>query len=744
MQSACQCHFRSELYNRRTRMRTVLLFLFGLVTALSGFAQQPVSLSRISLNFGPQKQSTTSPSQTTTLTNDGAGPLTLSFLITGANAGDFAISNNGCGGSLAAGANCTVTLTFTPTTTGQRTASLSINDGSSNSPQQVRLFGVGTPTTGPTGAKVSLSNVLLNFGVQTVGQTSAFKTVTLTNTGDATLTGINISAGGIFAQTSIYPPPNYNTFLPPAVLGSYADPVFGTTIKRISNALGTVNADGGGNLTWITDEYATMTPFNHDNSRIILVHQSYFGLYDGSGSFIGSLPLEINALSEPRWSRSDANVLYYHSGNKLKSYNVSTLATTTVHTFSEYTSITARGESDISYDGNHFVLAGDDRYVFVYTISTDTKGPVFDTNVGGAWDSVYISPDNNVLIAWIASGTVRYRGGELFDQNMNFLRQITDANGHKHMTRDTDGSEVLIWNNSDDPTPIPNCQNGIVKIKLADATQTCLLQLDFSLAVHISAADNAGYAWVETYAPSNPDPSTSAWKAYTNEIVQVKLDGTEVRRLLHHRSRPLDSYNFQPRVSVSRDGSRFVYNSNYDLQVILGHPMMYADVYLVLLSGANSINTCGSTLVASGTCTIGVTFTPNATGPFRGLVTIINSAAGSPHAIRLFGTGNPGAVPAIGFSSVSVDFGNQANGTTSTAKTVTVTNTGNATLTITNVAASGDFAVSGCVTSLSIGSTCTLNITFTPTTTGRRRGTVALTDNASGSPQVIRLFGNGT
>ena len=725
-------------------MRTVLLFLFGLVTTLPGLAQQPVNLSRISLNFGSQTQSTTSPSQSVTLTNGGTGSLTLSFLITGANAADFAISSNGCGGSLAGGANCTVTLTFAPTTTGQRTASLSINDGSSNSPQQVRLFGVGTPTSGPTGAKVSLSNVSLNFGVQTVGQTSAFKTVTLTNTGDATLTGISISAGGIFAQTSIYPPPNYNTFLPPAVLGSYSDPVFGTTIKRISNALGTLNADAGGNLTWITDEYSTMPPFNSNNSRIILVHQSYFGLYDGSGTFIGNLPMEINASSEPRWSRSDANVLYYHSGNRLKSYNISTTATTTLRIFSDYASISARGESDISYDGNHFVLAGDNRYIFVYTISTDTKGPVFDTNVGGAWDAVYISPDNNVLISWMTAGTVRYRGEELFDQNMNFLRQIADAGGHKHMTRDTDGSEVLIWNNSNDPTPIPNCQNGIVKIKLADATQTCLLQLDFSLAVHISAADNAGYAWVETYAPGNPDPSTSAWKPYTNEIVQVKLDGTEVRRLLHHRSRPLDSYNYQPRVSVSRDGSRFVYNSNYDLQMILGNPTLYADVYLVLLSGSTSVNTCGSTLVASGTCTIGVTFTPNATGPFRGLVTIMNGAAGSPQMIRLFGIGNPGPGPAVGFSSISVNFGNQANGTTSTAKTVTVTNTGTATLTITNVAATGDFAVSGCITSLSTGSTCTLSITFTPTTTGLRKGTVALTDNTGGSPQVIRLFGNGT
>lgn len=98
-------------------------------------------------------------------------------------------------------------------------------------------------------------------------------------------------------------------------------------------------------------------------------------------------------------------------------------------------------------------------------------------------------------------------------------------------------------------------------------------------------------------------------------------------------------------------------------------------------------------------------------------ITIVDSAAGSPHVIRLFGTGTSGtAATAIGISRVSVNFGNHANGVASAAKTVTVTNTGNATLTITAVAATGNFSTSGCVPSLSGGATCTLRITFTPAT----------------------------
>jgi hypothetical protein len=91
-------------------------------------------------------------------------------------------------------------------------------------------------------------------------------------------------------------------------------------------------------------------------------------------------------------------------------------------------------------DGDHFVFAGDSRYIFVYQISTDEKFNVFDTGTT-SFDSLYITPQNNVIVSWYPSGTVRFTGQELFDINMNFLRQVGRADGHKQVTRDTDGSE---------------------------------------------------------------------------------------------------------------------------------------------------------------------------------------------------------------------------------------------------------------------------------------------------------------
>ena len=398
----------------------------------------------------------------------------------------------------------------------------------------------------------------------------------------------------LFGQTTdngIHVPPGYNTFQPPAVGSSYVDPVFNTPIKRISDVTSHVDATNGKAISYVTHEYSSMSPFNCDDSLLLLTYQSYFVLNDGDGNYIRPLPFVINAGSEPRWSRTDPNVLYFVSGNKLEQYNVGANSISVIHTFSEFSRISGKGESDLSEDGDHLVFAGDDRFVFVFELSTGIKSPAFNT--GQSFDGLQISPNNNVTISWFSPGTARSQGIELFDRNMNFLRQVARADGHMDLTRDTNGDEVMVWTNSADP--VSACANAIVKVRLADASQTCLLSLPWTLAVDISAPAGNGWAYVSTYDPANSDPA-QRWDAFENEIFQVRLDGTGYRRLLHHRSRPADTYNYQPRASVSRDGKKLVYASNYDLQSILGSifdgllgllftlPPVYTDEYLIQLS----------------------------------------------------------------------------------------------------------------------------------------------------------------
>jgi len=378
----------------------------------------------------------------------------------------------------------------------------------------------------------------------------------------------------------VRPPVNYYTLVPPAAGQSYIDPVFGTEIRRLSDARQSPNAAHVGNLAFIVNEYSTMSPFNQDDSRLLLQHQSYFGLYDGEGRYLEDLPFDIAASTEPRWSRQDPNLVYYVYGNSLKSYNVATRARSVVHAFTEYGRIGGRGESDVCFDGDHLVLVGDDRDVFVYTLRTDTKGPVLDTT-GHGFDSLYLTPDDQVIVAWNQTGSARFAGSELFDRDLRFLRQLTTVNGHKDVGRDTDGQAVLFWINAADPQAPPDCQNAVVKIRLADGQRTCLLPLDWGLAVHISAPDSGAWFVVSTFAPGDPDPRLAGWRPYTDEILQVRVDGSEVRRLAHHRSRPFNDYWYTPRAAVSRDGRRLVFSSNHGLPAILGYGSYNVDAYMV-------------------------------------------------------------------------------------------------------------------------------------------------------------------
>jgi len=102
--------------------------------------------------------------------------------------------------------------------------------------------------------------------------------------------------------------------------------------------------------------------------------------------------------------------------------------------------------------------------------------------------------------------------------------------------------------------------------------------------------------------------------------------------------------------------------------------------------------------------------------------------------------------PDIGLLPTNLNFGNQKVGTTSGAKVVTISNPGVTPLHLTSYTASGDFLASSltCTSNLPKGGSCTVLVTFTPTITGKRTGTLTIKDSAHDSPQKVALVGNGT
>src|ERR1035441_1050496 len=113
---------------------SVLLLVFAFLLTSCGGGGGPVdpphvsmpgvTISSASVTFNSQLVSTTSAPQSVTLTNTGNATLNIaSVTVTGPNAADFVLTNM-CGSSVAPGAKCTASVTFTPSATGSRTASV--------------------------------------------------------------------------------------------------------------------------------------------------------------------------------------------------------------------------------------------------------------------------------------------------------------------------------------------------------------------------------------------------------------------------------------------------------------------------------------------------------------------------------------------------------------------------------------------------------------------------------------------
>ncbi len=155
-------------------------------------------------------------------------------------------------------------------------------------------------------------------------------------------------------------------------------------------------------------------------------------------------------------------------------------------------------------------------------------------------------------------------------------------------------------------------------------------------------------------------------------------------------------------------------------------------------------NNCGTSLAANASCQLNITFTPTTYGPRTGFLTIADSATTAKQEVSLSGMGNDPNNPFVQLSSSSLTFDDQPVHVASPAQILTITNVGGVTLSITNIAASGDFSQTNtCSSSLSSGAHCDVSVVFTPTLTGRRSGILSVSDDASGSTQNVALTGFG-
>jgi HYDIN/CFA65/VesB-like, Ig-like domain len=151
-----------------------------------------------------------------------------------------------------------------------------------------------------------------------------------------------------------------------------------------------------------------------------------------------------------------------------------------------------------------------------------------------------------------------------------------------------------------------------------------------------------------------------------------------------------------------------------------------------------------------GTVTSAGLYTAPAQVPNPSTVTVTATAhADASKSASATVTITPAPMPVASFAPSSLSFGNQNVTTSSALQTVVLTNTGTGTLNVTGVAVTGtnatDFTQSNACagSSLAAGKSCNIVVTFTPQTSGTLTASLAVTDNAAGSPQAVPLSGTG-
>lgn len=264
------------------------------------------------------------------------------------------------------------------------------------------------------------------------------------------------------------------------------------------------------------------------------------------------------------------------------------------------------------------------------------------------------------------------------------------------------------------------------------------------------------------FAPIEPNPpqqlSAQAVVSLTDntnqatQTVSVPLSGTEVAATpgilfappsLAFGSQNVGTSTAPQTITVTNNGSAVLAISS--VSIAGADPTDFSET-----------NTCpiapNGTLAINANCSISVVFQPTATGPRSAAVSVADNASGSPQTVALTGTGTAAGV-SLTPSSLTFAGLNPGSGP-SAPQTVTLQNTGTGPLTILNVSITGsnpsDFAISGnnCPVgpsaTLNPGNSCLINVTFNPTATGSRSASLAVSDDATPSPQFVALSGTGT
>lgn len=534
----------------------------GKLPPMSTCAGGPVSLSTVLLNFGSVQVGTKSSPMVETVTNN----MTTDLNITGIAAGGAYTQTNTCQQPLAPNGNCTISVYFTPNTTGTITGTLTITDNASSSPQTASLTGAGATSA------ITVSPGTLAFGSQVLNTTSAGQNITVTNSGFVNFAVSSVAASGDYAES---------------------DNCTGTNLTPGQSCAITVNFTPG--VTGAISGAITINDSVTGAPQIVTL----------TGA--GLLPVTVSSnLSYPATNvgtTSTAQTMTF-TNNQSTSFTYTTAVT---------------GDYSVVGDGSapcNGTLAAKSKCTLAVSFTPTTNGLIKG--------SVSITPTGASAPIAVGGMTGTGQNGPaepltFSPASLNFGNVVLNTPTSKTTTiKNTTSSPVTINSVTAGgyftvtPSGTTPCTSGysLAAGKSCTVTVTVTPTIAGSLVGGITLSDNASTI-------------TEVQNAIGTGILAVNVSPT--------------SLSFGTVAVGSSSSAQVVTLTNNTAAAVPINSLVASGDFVATTGGSPA---CGTSIPANSLCTIGVEFSPTATGTLSGVLTVSYGAGSSPQEVSLAGTGS--------------------------------------------------------------------------------------------------------
>jgi hypothetical protein len=640
----------------------------------------------------------------------------------------FSVSGLAMPLSLAIGQTSSFQVWFDPNSQGGISGTLTITTDSGVSSEQVAL--AGTATAGPQ--QISLNPTSLSLGTITVGSTGR-GTATVSNIGASNLTisMISVSAGpfgvsGMTTPSTIIPggSSTLNVTYSPTLAGNNSG-VITITSNDPQTPTSTILVSG----TATTASVAPTITTQPVNQTVTAGQTATFAVVAA-----GTAPLSY------QWQKNGANV----AGATSASYT--TPATLTSDSGSAFDVVVSNAAGTVTSAAATLTVNA------APVAPTITSPPVNQTVTAG----------QTATFAVVAAGTapLSYQ----WQKNGTNVAGATSATYTTPITATSDSGStfrVVVTNTAGTVTSAAatltvNAVPVVPTITSPPVNQTVAAGQTATFTVVAAGTAPLNYQWQKDGA--NIAAATSA--SYTTPVTATSDSGSTFRVVVTNAAGTVTSAAATltvnaasaPGIQVSSSSLSFgnVVDGSKSTQVLIITNTGTATLIISQVTETGSaFSVSGFSLplnVSAGQqTTITVAFQPTAVGATSGNISIVSNAPSSPTSVGLSGAGIA-ATLTLSISPTSLSFGSVTTGTTSATQNATITNTGNSSITISqiNLTGAGYLMTGGSApVTLTPTQTLTLTVQFGPTAAGLVNGSISIVSNASGSPGNISLSGTG-